>query len=77
MISSKFKATADDNVKIAQMIDYIYDRFENMVEKEKKLVTSIFSFSFSGFESLVCYGRRNSGLYGKELIWTSPISVTL
>ena len=38
-----------------------------MWEKEKMLVTSIFSFSHIVFQSLLCSGRLKSRLFGKEL----------
>ena len=40
-----FKAFADDNLNVAKMAKLVFDRVETIPEKEKKLVTSIFSFS--------------------------------
>ena len=39
-----------------------------MWEKEKLLVTSNFSFSYSVFKTLVLQTRKNQGLFGKGLI---------
>ena len=37
-------------------------------EKDKMLVTSIFSFSLNVFEGLLTQGRQKSGLCGKDLM---------
>ena len=59
-----FKASADDNLKVATMAKLVFDRVENIAEKEKMLVTSIFSFSRNVFKSLLSQGRE-PGLCGK------------
>ena len=46
---NKLKAFADDRLNIAKMTISLFDR----VEKEKMLVTSIFSFSHIVFKSLL------------------------
>ena len=42
---SKLKTFADYNVKVFQRLNFVLEREENIVEKEKMVVTSIFSFS--------------------------------
>ena len=53
------------------MLMKIAERFPNMsktlLEKEKLLVTSNFSFSHNVFKSLVLQIRKNQGLFGKRL----------
>ena len=46
----------------------VFDRVETLLEKEKMLVTSIFSFSHNVFKRLLSWSRLQSGLCGKELI---------
>ena len=49
---TKLKVFADDKLSIAKLTISLYDRVENTVRKqEKMLVTSIFSFSHSVFQS--------------------------
>ena len=38
-------------MNVAKMMIYVFDRVENIVGKEKMLVTSIFFFSNNGFKS--------------------------
>ena len=49
---TKLKAFADDKSNVAKMMISLIDRVEKLWEKEKILVTSIFSFSYSVFQSL-------------------------
>ena len=42
-------------------------KYKTLWEKEKLLVTSNFSFSYSVFERLVLRTRKNQGLFGKGL----------
>ena len=44
-------------------------RVENIVEKEKMLITSIFSFAQNVFKSFLFHRRKKSGLSGKVLSW--------
>ena len=46
---SKLEACADNNLYVAQMMIYVFDRVENIVGKKKMLVTSIFSFPYNVF----------------------------
>ena len=46
-------------------------------EKEKMLITSIFSFSHNVFKSPLCQGHLESGLYGKGLMEQSCFCMTL
>ena len=48
---TKLKAFADYKIKILKLMIFVFDRVENIVEKEKMLVTSIFSFSHHVFKS--------------------------
>ena len=49
---TKLKAFADDKLNAAKMTIFLFDTVENTVEKEKMLVTSIFSFSHRVFQVL-------------------------
>ena len=49
------------------MMIYVLDTTEKIVEKEKMLVTSIFSFSHNVFKSLPVQYHLKLGLCGKEL----------
>ena len=42
---SKLKAFADDNINVTESLKFVLRRLENIVGKEKMLVTSIFFFS--------------------------------
>ena len=54
---SKLKAFADNNLHVAQMMIYVFDREEKtLCEKEKMLVT-IFSFSHNVCKSSLSLGR--------------------
>ena len=61
--SSKLKEFAENNFKFEE-----HGRnFSRRLEKEKLLVSSIFSFSHSVFERLVLQTCKNQGLFGKGL----------
>ena len=47
--------------------------YKTLWKKEKLLVTSNFSFSYSVFKRLILQTRKNRGLFGKVLIWTGLI----
>ena len=49
---------------------YVFVQVKTSWEKEKMLVTSIFSFSHNVFKSLLLRGCKKSGLCGKVLIET-------
>ena len=53
---SKLKAFADDKSNLTQNLKFVLDGAENIVGKEKMLVTSIFSFSYNVFKSLPSQG---------------------
>ena len=54
----KFKAFSDNKINAAEMIISLTDRVENIVGKgENLVVTSIFSFSYNVFKSLLLQGR--------------------
>ena len=46
---SKLKASADEKINANEVLKIGFGRVENIVEKEKMLVTSIFSFSHNVF----------------------------
>ena len=48
---SKLKACADDKIHVTKKLKCVLGRVETLWEKEKILVTSIFSFSHNGFSS--------------------------
>ena len=63
---NKMKATADDNIIVVQMMQSFYDTIENIVgEKEKMLVTSIFSFSHNVFKRLRSFSRS----WKPKIVW--------
>ena len=62
------KAFADDNFKFDENGSKLSKRVENIVGKEKLLVTSNFSFSHSVFKRLVSQGREKVSLCGNGLI---------
>ena len=64
---SKLKACADDKINVTEILRFVWRRVENIVGKEKMLVTSIFSFSHNVFKSFSVGGHLNSGLCSKEL----------
>ena len=47
---STLKTFADDNLNVAEIMDLVSDRVETFWEKQKILVTSIFSFSRNIFK---------------------------
>ena len=48
-------------------MQFAFGWVENIVEKEKMLVTSIFSFTHNVFKRLLFQGHEKLGLCGKEL----------
>ena len=52
---TKIKAFADDKLNVAAMMISAYDRKKTMWEKQKILVTSIFSFSHNVFKRHYMY----------------------
>ena len=48
---SKFKAFADDKIKVLKMMISAFDRVEKIVGKGEFAVTSIFSFSLNVFKT--------------------------
>ena len=53
---TKLKAFADVKLNDAKMMISLFYRVENIVGKEKMLVTSIFSFSLNVFQSVLSWG---------------------
>ena len=54
---SILKASADDKINVNENFDFVLGRVENIVgEKEKMLITSIFSFSHNVFKWLLSQG---------------------
>ena len=56
-----------DQSKVLPFGNELKDWKKKLWEKEKMLVTSIFSFSHSVFKRLLSWGRLKLGFYGKEL----------
>ena len=55
---SKLKALADDNINVTENLKFVLGKVENIVgNKEKTLVTSIFSFSQHVFKRLFMLGH--------------------
>ena len=63
----QIEAFADDKIKLAKMMIFVFDRIVNVVGKVKMLATSIVSFSHNVFKSLITQGHLKSGLCGKKL----------
>ena len=63
--SSNVKEFADYNLKFDEK--FSKRREKTLWEKEKLLVTSIFSFSYSVFKKLLLHTLENQGLFGKGL----------
>ena len=61
--STKLKSFADDNIIVASVF---FDREENILDKEKMLVTSILPFSHNVFRRLL-QDCKNQGYFGKML----------
>ena len=66
--SSKLNEFADDNFRFDENGRMLSKRVENTVGKEKLLVTSNFSFSYSVFKRLVSQGRQKVLLCGNGLM---------
>ena len=54
---SKLEALADDKINVIEKLKIVIGRVKTMWEKEKMLVTSIFSFSHNVGKSLSPQGR--------------------
>ena len=63
--SSKLKEFADDNFKFDENGGKFSKMGRKHWEKEKLLITSNFSLSYSVFKRLVLQTRKNQGLFGK------------
>ena len=53
---SKLKAFADNNINMAEMEQFFFDRVENMVGKGEMLIISIFSFFHNVYKRLLSQG---------------------
>ena len=53
----KLKAFADNKINVTQKLKFVSLRVEDIGEKEKMLVTSIFSFSHNVFKSKIPQGH--------------------
>ena len=65
--STKLKVFADDNFKVDENGRKFSKRVENTVGKEKLLVTSNFSFSYSVLKRPLLQTSKNQGLFWKGL----------
>ena len=54
---TKSKVFTDDKLNVVKMIIFLFDRVENIVNKMKMLVTSIFSFSHNTFKGHLPQGH--------------------
>ena len=61
------KVFANNKLYFARMMISLLDTVEKRWEKEKMLVTRVYSFSHSVFLGLLLRGHLKSGLCGKEL----------
>ena len=51
----KLKAFADDKLNVTRNVKVVFHRIENIMEKKKMLVTSIFFFSHNVFRRLFSF----------------------
>ena len=59
---NKFKAFAGNKINVTQKSKFVLEMVENIGEKEKMLVTSIFSFSHIVFKRLLSWGSLKVGI---------------
>ena len=64
---TRLKAFADNKLNAGNLKISVFEMLETLWEKEKMLVTSIFSFSHNVFKSHLFQGCQKSGLCGEEL----------
>ena len=69
--SSKLKGFGDNNFKFDENGQKKFKWVETLLEKEKLLVLSNFSFSHSVFKRLVLQTLENQGLFGKGLRYSN------
>ena len=62
---TKLKAFADDKIKVAQMTISVFDKVKTLWEKEKMLVTRIFSFSYNVLKRLLVSRLLKVGIVWK------------
>ena len=75
--SSKLKRSADDNFKFMKISGISLNGKKSLWVKEKLLVTSNFSFSYSVFKRLISQGRQNVSLCGNGIILSQPTNFRL
>ena len=63
----KLKAFADDNFSVQQMVHFFSNPIKILLDREKILLSNIFSFSHDVFKRLLFQGPENPGLFGKRL----------
>ena len=61
----RLRAFADNKITVNEKLKFGLRRVENIVEKEKMLVTSFFSFSHNVFKRLVLQTPVSKGFFGK------------
>ena len=54
---TKLKTYADDKIIVTEKLKFVLGKVENIVEKEKMLATSIFSFFHNVFKRILVKGR--------------------
>ena len=64
---SKLKAFADDNFYLAQMVQFLFDREENILRKGENTGFQHFLLSLNVFKKSLSQGCQKSGLCGKGL----------
>ena len=64
---SKLKAFADDKLNVAQNIEVVFHRIENIVGKEENACYQHFLLFPQCFQRAFSSGRQKSSLYGKGL----------
>ena len=55
----------ENDFRMVDMVQFFFDRVENIVEKGERLVSGILSFSHNGFKRLLFQARENLWLFWK------------
>ena len=70
---SKLKSFADDILKAAHMAEFVFEEEKTLLEKEKMLVISIFSFSNNVFKILFFFNLRNVWRMVSRVHWNEDV----
>ena len=68
---SKLKASADNNLSVTPMVQFFFDKVENIVEKGKKMLETYLLFPYNVFKRLLSEDPLN--LYHKVTTFKDPV----